>query len=109
MRRARPDRARETPARHRIGAPPPSGVISQGPQRSAFDVDELLDRVVNDELLAQEAWVLEMQDDVDLVMMGTHGRTGLSRVILGNVARTVAGEAHVPVVTMRSAERQWLM
>jgi nucleotide-binding universal stress UspA family protein len=55
------------------------------------------------------AQILEMQDGVDLVMMGTHGRTGLSRVILGNVARTVVGEAHVPVVTLRSAERQWLM
>ena len=30
------------------------------------------------------------------------------RIIVG-VARTVIREAHLPVVTMRSTERQWLM
>ncbi|MHC5209996.1 MAG: universal stress protein [Planctomycetota bacterium] len=53
--------------------------------------------------------VLEMQEDVDLVMMGTHGRTGLAGVILGNVAQRVLREAHVPVVTMRSPGRSWLL
>jgi nucleotide-binding universal stress UspA family protein len=53
--------------------------------------------------------ILKMQDDVDLVMMGTHGRTGLSRVILGSVARTIIGEAQVPVITMRAPEREWLI
>ena len=55
------------------------------------------------------AQVLAMQDDVDLVMMGTHGRTGLAGVILGNVAHRVVREAHVPVVTMRSPGRSWLL
>jgi len=53
--------------------------------------------------------VLALQDDVDLVMMGTHGRTGLAGVILGNVAQRVLREAHVPVVTMRSPGRTWLL
>jgi nucleotide-binding universal stress UspA family protein len=53
--------------------------------------------------------ILEMQDDVDLVMMGTHGRTGLAGVILGNVANRVLREAHLPVVTMRHAGREWLV
>jgi nucleotide-binding universal stress UspA family protein len=53
--------------------------------------------------------VLAMQDDVDLVMLGTHGRTGLAGVILGNVAQRVVREAHVPVVTMRAPGREWLL
>jgi nucleotide-binding universal stress UspA family protein len=53
--------------------------------------------------------VLHMQDRTDLIMMGTHGRTGLSGMILGNVARAVIHEAHVPVVTLRVPGRRWLL
>ncbi|MGQ0551978.1 MAG: universal stress protein [Planctomycetota bacterium] len=53
--------------------------------------------------------ILELQDRVDLIIMGTHGRTGLSGLILGSVASTVLREARVPVVTLRSADREWLL
>jgi nucleotide-binding universal stress UspA family protein len=38
---------------------------------------------------------------VDAVVMGTHGRTGLSHVLLGSVAEYVLRRATVPVVTCR--------
>ncbi|SEO23301.1 Nucleotide-binding universal stress protein, UspA family [Halogranum amylolyticum] len=38
--------------------------------------------------------------DVDLVVMGTHGRTGLQRFFLGSVAERVLREAPVPVATV---------
>jgi nucleotide-binding universal stress UspA family protein len=37
---------------------------------------------------------------VDLIVMGTHGRRGLSRVILGSVAEAVLRTSHVPVLTI---------
>lgn len=37
---------------------------------------------------------------VDLVVMGSHGRSGLSRLLLGSVARRVVGLARCPVLTM---------
>ncbi len=37
----------------------------------------------------------------DLVVMGTHGRTGLSRLLLGSVAEWVIRHAQVPVMTVR--------
>ncbi len=40
--------------------------------------------------------------DVDLVVMATHGRKGLSHFILGSVAEHVMREAHCPVLTMRT-------
>ena len=36
--------------------------------------------------------------DVDLIVMGSHGRSGLSRVVLGSVAEKVLRQTHLPVL-----------
>ena len=36
-----------------------------------------------------------------LVVVGTHGHTGLTNVLLGSVARRVVGLARCPVLTVR--------
>ncbi|WP_327053660.1 universal stress protein [Halomicrococcus gelatinilyticus] len=43
-------------------------------------------------------------NDIDLVAMGTHGRTGFERVVLGSVAERVLRHATVPVLNLRDAE-----
>ena len=40
----------------------------------------------------------------DLLVLGTHGRTGLSRTLIGSVAERVVRHAHCPVLTVRSRE-----
>ncbi|WP_136717795.1 universal stress protein [Halorientalis salina] len=47
--------------------------------------------------------VVEYADehDVDQIVMGSHGRTGLSRLILGSVAENVVRRAHCPVTIVR--------
>lgn len=40
-------------------------------------------------------------DDVDLVVIGSHGRSGPSRVLLGSVAETVSRRSPVPVTIVR--------
>jgi nucleotide-binding universal stress UspA family protein len=40
--------------------------------------------------------------DVDLIVMGTHGRTGLDRYLLGSVTERVVRTADVPVLTVRT-------
>ena len=37
----------------------------------------------------------------DLIVMGTHGRTGLSRLLIGSVAEAVLRRATCPVLTVR--------
>jgi hypothetical protein len=37
----------------------------------------------------------------DLIVLGTHGRTGLGRLLLGNVAEHVLRRAKCPVLTVR--------
>jgi universal stress protein A len=39
--------------------------------------------------------------NADLIVMATHGRTGLSHLILGSVAETVVREATCPVLTVK--------
>ena len=36
-----------------------------------------------------------------LIVIGSHGRTGLKRLFLGSVAQSVLGEAHIPVLVVR--------
>jgi nucleotide-binding universal stress UspA family protein len=41
------------------------------------------------------------EHDVDRIVVGSHGRTGFSRVLLGSVAERVARQAPVPVTIVR--------
>lgn len=50
---------------------------------------------------AHEITRLAKDEDVDLIVIGTHGRTGLTRVVLGSVAEKVVRKAHCPVLTIR--------
>ncbi len=41
------------------------------------------------------------ENELDLIVVGSHGRTGFSRVLLGSVAERVARQAPVPVTIVR--------
>ena len=41
--------------------------------------------------------------DVDVILMGTHGRRGLSRVLWGSTTEDVIREADVPVIAIRES------
>ena len=42
------------------------------------------------------------QHDADLIVMGSHGRTGLGRLLLGSVAERVIGKAACPVLVVKT-------
>ncbi|MFC7141608.1 universal stress protein [Halosimplex aquaticum] len=44
------------------------------------------------------------EEGIDLVVMGTHGRTGIERYLLGSVTEKVVRAADVPVLTVRASE-----
>jgi nucleotide-binding universal stress UspA family protein len=46
------------------------------------------------------------EEHIDLVVMGTHGRRGLPRAILGSVAEKVIRTAPCPVLTVHGEETQ---
>jgi len=45
------------------------------------------------------------EEGVDLIVMSTHGRTGISRLLMGSVAEQIVHGAHCPVLLMRPQER----
>ena len=44
---------------------------------------------------------LAESEQVDFIVLGTHGRTGLSRLLMGSVAEAIVRRATCPVITFR--------
>lgn len=42
---------------------------------------------------------------VDVIVMGTHGRSGLARVVQGSVAQSVMNNAHCPVISIKLPDK----
>lgn len=66
--------------------------------RAGLDVNEhVLDGTPNERIVeCAEA------NGIDLIVMGTHGKNGLSRALLGSTAEKVVRNSPVPVLTVRN-------
>jgi universal stress protein A len=49
------------------------------------------------------------KQNIDLIVLATHGRTGLPHVILGSVAESLVRSAPCPVLTVRPEGHQFVM
>ena len=58
-------------------------------------------RLVEDVSVMEGILAIIKQDQIDLVVVGSHGRTGLSRLMLGSVASKVVAQSPVPVLVTR--------
>ena len=76
----------------------------------------LQDRLTDDDRRRGAVSIVEQSDEpaneilryatsapIDLIVMATHGRTGLARLALGSVAEAVVRAAPCPVLTVRSS------
>lgn len=52
---------------------------------------------------------LAREESVDLIIIPTHGRTGLPHLLIGSTAERVATQATCPVLVMRDQERDFVM
>ena len=49
------------------------------------------------------------KEKADLIIMGTHGRTGLEHVLMGSVAEKVVRRAPCPVLTVKHPDQEFKM
>lgn len=52
---------------------------------------------------AEQICRVAREEGVDLIVMGSHGRSGLSRLLLGSVAESVMRHASCPVLVIKEA------
>ena len=56
--------------------------------------------------VAEEIWAMASQNRVDLMVMSTHGRSGVGRLVLGSVASEVIQSSTIPILLLRPTE-EW--
>ena len=49
------------------------------------------------------------EKDIDMIVMGTHGRSGLVHMLMGSVAEKVVRKAPCPVLTVRPEGHKFVM
>jgi nucleotide-binding universal stress UspA family protein len=57
-------------------------------------------------IAAEEIPKLAEDEHADLIVIGTHGRTGVSRILIGSVAEAVVRRAKCPVLTLKASSVQ---
>ena len=91
-----------------------SQAMNQAGELARRDVEKIAQRGLAKygiEMLDHHVWISQgevwdmlhaivMQEDIDLVVVGTHGRRGLRKVILGSVAEDVFRHCRCPVLTV---------
>ena len=53
---------------------------------------------------AEELLEIAAKEDADMIVMGTHGRKGIDRILFGSVAERVVKNSHIPVLTIRPSD-----
>lgn len=62
---------------------------------------ELQVRLIEDVAAASGIVQAAQAEGADLIVMGSHGRTGIARLMLGSVANKVVAESTIPVLVTR--------
>jgi nucleotide-binding universal stress UspA family protein len=90
------------------------GIVLPEPYRQQHELSEKLHQVVPKESVvhiehrlaigdaATEILRLAGEIGADLIVMGTHGWTGLSRLLMGSVAEQIVRRASCPVLTVKA-------
>lgn len=67
------------------------------------DLSIPVERLIAEGNPADEIVRIAKQHGCGLIVMGTHGRTGMSRLLMGSIAEQVMRHADCPVLTVRSS------
>lgn len=79
------------------------GDLATRVKQEGLDVDRHLREGIPSDQIGQTA----LEQRADLVVVGTHGRTGLDHIMLGSTAERVIKQAPCPTLTVRVAPNPW--
>ncbi len=72
--------------------------------RENFDIEKVTGRVLSGyavDVILEFAKV----ENIDLIVIGTHGRSGLDKVLFGSVAEKIVKSSKIPVMTIRPEQK----
>ena len=73
------------------------------------DLDIPVKRVVKTGVTFLEIIDYVKEEGIELVVMGTHGRTGIEHILIGGVAEKVVRKSPCPVLTIRPRDKKFSM
>jgi nucleotide-binding universal stress UspA family protein len=99
-------------------APPPAPTVEQMTKAVQVAFDHLIKdcqlerfkvhREVREGTPFYEIVRYAKEQNIDLIIMGTHGHTGLTHMLLGSVTEKVVRKAPCPVLTVRHPEHEFV-
>lgn len=98
-----------------VDQPPPADRLSTVDERLAHFCKEHLqavERVIHKTVVGRpflEIIRYAKEQQIDLIVLGTHGRGVLSHVLIGSVTERVVRKAPCPVLTVRHPEHEFVM
>jgi len=75
-------------------------------QRDMIDAKVKVRAMVGHGAAADEIVAIADKEDADLIVIATHGSTGLERLVFGSVAERVVRLSMVPVLTVRQEKKE---
>ena len=69
--------------------------------RKNRDIEIVTEVIIAEESIVSEIIEFAEREKIDLIIMGTRGRTGFKKILLGSVASGVVNSAHCPVLVIR--------
>jgi nucleotide-binding universal stress UspA family protein len=117
--------AYEAGMRGHVEQPPPRAAETHGQalERARTEREEALIRLARDSMEGLDVTVHVITDDdtagaiakcgvevgADVVAVGTHGRSGLTQVLMGSVAQQVVRRSELPVLVVRAGMHTWAL
>ncbi|MBN1344293.1 MAG: universal stress protein [Phycisphaerae bacterium] len=98
-----------------VGPPPEDLINAATREMQAFVAEHLPDPPfeVKTDVVAGRPFMEIIQyardHEIDMIVIGTHGRSGLTHVLLGSVAEKVVRKAPCPVLSIRHPDQRFVM
>lgn len=87
-------------------------------QSAKAELDALVKEIVSQGVLVEQVIAYGLpaeainaqaeKEDADVIILGTHGRTGLSRLLMGSTAESVMRKAVRPVLVVKAREKDFI-